>query len=255
MRNQKYSPNRIRRSIGRRFKELVKGPSWNFENETYMKSRRSQLAVLFAGVSPQSFEGKSVLEVGCGHGHLGAELEKLGATVVSLDGREGNIRQLRKKFPNRDAYVCDACSPELEQYGPVDIVFAFGLLYHLPKPVEFLRACSKLADVLLIETAVVDATEPEIVWFKEGRFYDQSINQRGCRPSPSWVEEQLRSNGYHYIVDLCVRGENWEGVEGLPFDWPIVGTGFGGRLGDPGFRRMWAAAKTDRQLVGGRILL
>ena len=255
MRNQKYNPTRIRRSVSRRFKELVKAPSWHFENEVYIESRRTQLAVLFSGIIPQSFEGKSVLEIGCGHGHLGAELEKLGATVVSVDGREGNIHQLRKKFPNREAHVCDACSPELEQYGPVDIVFAFGLLYHLPKPVEFLRACSKLADILLLETAVVDAKEPEIVWMKDGKFYDQSIHQRGCRPSPSWVEEQLSSNGYQHIVDLCVPGKNSEGVKAPAYLWPIEGTGAGRRFGDPGVRRIWAAAKTEKQLVDGRILL
>lgn len=255
MRNERYSPKRIRRSVVRRFKELVGGSISHFENEVYIESRRSQLAALFARVSPRSFEGKSVLEVGCGHGHLGAELEKLGAIVVSLDGRRGNIRQLHKKFPNRDAHVCDACSPDLEQYGPVDIVFAFGLLYHLPKPVEFLRACSKLADTLLLETVVTDVTEPEIVWMKDGGFYDQSIHRRGCRPSPSWVEEQLRSNGYRYIVDLCLPHKNTEGVKAPPYYWPITGSGFGRRFGDPGFRRIWAAAKTEKQLVDGSILL
>jgi len=255
MRNQKYNPVRFQRSIRRRLKELVKGSSWHFENEVYIESRRSQLAVLLAGVDPNSFEGKRVLELGCGHGHLGAELEKLGATVISLDGREENIRQLRRKFPNREAYVCDVCSPELEQYGPADIVFAFGLLYHLPEPVEFLQACSKLADILLLETPVVDAIEPEIVWMRDGRFYDQSIHQRGCRPSPSWIEEQLSSIGYHYVVDLCLPHENLQGVVAPGYLWPIRGTGRGRLFGDPGGRRIWAAAKTEKQLVDGKITL
>jgi len=66
--NQKYSPIRIRRYIGRQFKELVKVSTCHYENEGYGESRRSQLAVLYAGVNPQSFERKSILEVGCGHG-------------------------------------------------------------------------------------------------------------------------------------------------------------------------------------------
>ena len=71
--NSKYSLRRIRISIARRFWEAIKGSRGHFENQVYMESRRSQLAILFAGVSPESFKGKSVLEAGSGHGHLGAE--------------------------------------------------------------------------------------------------------------------------------------------------------------------------------------
>ena len=99
VKNTKYSPTRIVSSISRRLVEVVKGPSAHFETRVYIESRAHQLGVLFGGVSPESFRGKMVLEVGCGHGHLGAELEKLGAQVTSTDARPGNIQQLRKKFP------------------------------------------------------------------------------------------------------------------------------------------------------------
>jgi SAM-dependent methyltransferase len=246
---------RLPKSGLRRFKELVKGPGGNFENFVHVESRRSQLSVLFAGVSPESFQGKSILEVGCGHGHLGAELERRGAKVISLDGRRENIRQLQKKFPGRPAYVCDVCSPELEKFGPVDIVFAFGLLYHLPDPAKFLAACSRMADTLLLESVVVDVLEPELVWIKEGLFYDQSIHGKGCRPSPSWVERELRSNGYSQVIDLCSVEENWKEMTAPAYTWRITGSGAGRRFGDPGYRRAWFASKKERPLAGGKIVL
>lgn len=239
----------------RRFKELVKGPGSQFENSVHLESRRSQLSVLFARVSPASFQGKSVLEIGCGHGHLGAELEKLGARVISVDGRRESIQQVQKKFPGRQAYVCDACSPEMERFGPVDIVFAFGLLYHLPEPAKFLASCSRIADVLLLETVVIDVLEPELVWIKEGLFYDQSIHGKGCRPSPSWVERELRANGYSQIVDLCAEEERWQEMVAPAYTWRIAGSGSGKRYGEPGYRRMWLASKGERPLVNGKIVL
>ena len=253
--NEKYNLRRLRNSIRRRLKEIVEGSSAHFENYTYISSRERQLSLLFAGVSADSFAGKSVLELGCGHGHLGAELEKLGAVVTSVDGRPGNIRQVQKKFPGRPAFVCDACSPDLERFGHFDLAFAIGLLYHLPEPAVFLAACSRISDTLLLESVVIDVLEPEIVWTKEGRFYDQSIHRRGCRPSPSWVERELRSNGYEYIVDLCSSEENWSEIYAPAHTWRITGSGAGKRSGDEGLRRMWLASKAEKPIAGKKILL
>lgn len=256
--NTKYSLRRMRNAISRRFLETVGGSSSHFENQVYIASRKSQLDVLFASVSPVSLQGKTVLEVGCGHGHLGAELEKLGARVISTDARAENVRQTIRKFPGREAYVCDACSPDMAKFGPVDIVFAIGLLYHLPCPAEFLASCSKIADTLLLESAVMDVLEPEIWFRKETRFwafYDQSVHSGGCRPSPAWVERELRSNGYNHVIDLCSDESKWEGMNAPAYTWRVSGTGTGRRFGDPGNRRMWAAAKTAIRRQGDKIIL
>ena len=245
----------FRQSFVRRLKERFKGHGWDFESEAHVASREDRLAVLFSAVKPEAFAGKTVLEVGGGHGHLGAELERLGATVTSLDGRAENIRQLKKKFPNMSGYVCDVGSPELEKYAPVDIILAFGILYHLPRPDEFLERCARMSDILLLEGAVSDLAQQQVVWVKERGFYDQSIDGIGCRPSPTWVEEQLRSAGYNQVIDLSPAGGNRDGVgrSGV-FYWEPTGSGTGTRYGDLGLRKMWVATKGGYSFVEGKFL-
>lgn len=244
----------IRHSAVRRLKERLKGSGWNFENEPHVNSRSDRLTVLFNGIEDDSFAGKSVLEVGCGHGHLGAELERLGATVTSIDGRKDNIHQLQKKFPGRAAFTCDVGSDDFAKYGPVDIVFAFGILYHLPRPSEFLARCASMSDVLLLEGAVSDILEPEIVWVKERGFYDQAIDGTGCRPSPSWVEENLRLSGYDQIVDLSPAGAPQKKIsKSGVFYWPSTGSGIGREYGDKGLRKMWLATKNGVTFSNGRL--
>ena len=245
----------FRHSAARRLKERFKGSGWNFESEPHVESRVDRLTVLFNGMEAESFAGRSVLEVGCGHGHLGAALEDLGAKVTSIDGREDNIRQVRKKFPNRPAFTCDVGSADLEKYGPVDIVFAFGILYHLPRPAEFLARCSAMSDVLLMEGAVSDILEPEIVWVKERGFYDQAIDGMGCRPSPSWVEENLRLAGYNQVIDLSPAGApQKETSRSGVFYWPSTGSGIGREYGDKGLRKMWLATKGNVSFSDGRLI-
>ena len=82
--------------------------------------------------------------------------------------------------------VCDACSPELEALATDDVVFAFGLPYHLHCPSEFLAACSRIASTSLLETVVTNVAEPEVVWRQEAgmlAFYDQTFHGGGCKSS------------------------------------------------------------------------
>ena len=257
--NKKYNLRRIRKAIARRFLERIKGPGAAFENAVQVASRRSQLSVLFANVTPGSFQGKTVLEVGCGHGHLGAELEKLGARVISTDARPENVRQAKRKFPGREAFVLDVCSSDdMANQEPVDITLAFGLLCHLPCPSQFLSPCSKLSDRLLLESAAMYVLEPEIWFRKETRFlafYDQTVHGGGCRPSPAWVNRELASLGYHDIADLCSDESKWEEIAAPTYSWKLAGSGIGKRFGDAGYRRMWAATKGEFTREGNKIIL
>lgn len=240
----------------RRAEHFRRGRSWMFEEEGYTASRGNRLAALFAAVDPKSLRGKTVLEVGCGHGHLGAELEKHGAAVISLDGRPEHIAELKKKYPGRRAHVCDVSSLELERFGPVDVLFAFGILYHLHSPEEFLAACSRLADTLLLETVVVDLTTPEVMWVEESGYYDQSVDGRGCRPSPSWIESHLSSQGYDFVADISSRRANWTSdIACAIYDWDCSDSGRYKLEDGSMLRKMWVATKTRKEMVDGRIWL
>ena len=55
----------------------------------------------------------------------------------------------------------------VNEAGDFELILAFGVLYHLAHPEEFLRSCGKTAKVLLLETAVCDRREPVVEWVSE----------------------------------------------------------------------------------------
>ena len=227
-----------------------------FERSMHIASRRGRTAALFEAIDPRSFSGKTVLEVGCGHGHLGEELVKLGARVTSIDGRPENIQALRRKFADRPAFTCDLNTSALEQFGPVDIVLAFGLLYHLSAPGRFLASCSRISNVLLLETMVLDSWEPEIVWVEDHISISQALDRRGCRPSPAWVEQHVRSNGFVHIVDISSAKANWnEAGDHTAYDWEATGRGTWMSEDGMTLRKMWIASKHEIETSAGPIRL
>jgi 2-polyprenyl-3-methyl-5-hydroxy-6-metoxy-1,4-benzoquinol methylase len=79
--------------------------------------------------------GKRVLEVGAGIGLHTEFFEHLGCTVISTDGRPGNVQELCRRYPWRDARVFDLDAPKVpEGLGRFDIVYCYGTLHHLQRP-------------------------------------------------------------------------------------------------------------------------
>src|SRR6185312_5755172 len=78
-----------------------------------------------------SLAGKSVIDIGCGVGHLSEVLEQLGADVTCVDGRAENISRIHELYPKRKAFLVDVETDKLLALGRFDVVFCYGLLYHL----------------------------------------------------------------------------------------------------------------------------
>lgn len=105
---------------------------------------------------------KSVLELAGRQGDLTHYFTDRGCNVTIVEPRESNILQLRRKlalnilFPDRSRV--DYLSMDLEKKVPVgrwQVVFCFGLLYHLEQPLVFLSRIEPLVgDFLLLETFV-----------------------------------------------------------------------------------------------------
>ncbi len=145
-----------------------------------------------------SLEGKSVLDVGCGVGHLAQFFVQRGCRVVCLDAREENVRSLLGRYPDVEAHVADA-EADLSRFGCFDIVFSYGLLYHLENPVAGLRNLAAVSkELLLLETIVCDHSEPIVRWHDETKSYNQSLRGIGCRPSPSFVAMVLHRIGFPF---------------------------------------------------------
>jgi SAM-dependent methyltransferase len=142
---------------------------------------------------------KSVLDVGCGVGHLAQFFIKQKCRVVCVDGRQQNIDSLRARYPGLEAHVANVES-DLSSFGRFDIVLCYGLLYHLENPIAALRnmaaACNEF---LLLETIICDHSLPVLLLDDETKTYSQGLRGLGCRPSPSYVVMCLDRLGIPFV--------------------------------------------------------
>lgn len=143
---------------------------------------------------------KTVLDVGCGIGHLAQFFIKRGCDVFCVDGREGNILELQSRYPNLKYAVADIEKEDLSKFGLFDIVFCYGLLYHCSNPEAVLKNISSACrNLLLLETCITDYPEPVLRLAQETPSFSQALHGIGSRPSPSYVIWALRRAGFSYI--------------------------------------------------------
>ena len=147
-----------------------------------------------------SFADKTVLDVGCGVGHLAQFFVRAGSKVVCVDGREENIVALQSQYPNLTAHVVNVDTDSLVKFGKFDIVFCYGLLYHLENPLRALRNMKAVCgELLLLETLICDHSLPLLQLVDEPLIENQALGGLGCRPSPSYVVQALSRVGYLHV--------------------------------------------------------
>jgi len=111
-------------------------PSKNIE---YNQKRVDEL-LSFTGLSPEYFNGKSVLDAGCGNGRYTYALMELGAKVRSIDISPEAINTIKKI--NANSEVCGILELPKSNY---DFVLSWGVIHHTQDPYEcFLALVNKV---------------------------------------------------------------------------------------------------------------
>jgi SAM-dependent methyltransferase len=145
-------------------------------------------------------EGARVLDVGCGVGHFSRFYVERGCTVVGVDGRPGNIEEMRRRYPDIEAHVLDVEKDPLDALGQFDVVHCYGLLYHLESPIRGLRNMQSVCRRLLVlETIVCDNKQPLLILDDETKTVNQALDGLGSRPSPSFVTMALDRVGFRHV--------------------------------------------------------
>ena len=145
-------------------------------------------------------EGRSVIDVGCGIGRLSEFFVSRGCDVLCVDGREDNIAQLRALYPERKAAVLDVETDELVGQGSFDVVFCYGLLYHLADPLAFLRRAATICrELLIVETCITDSEERVLFLVDDPDDPTMSLSRVASRPSPAYVVASLRLSGFEHV--------------------------------------------------------
>jgi FkbM family methyltransferase len=198
-----------------------------FDSEAAVRINEARLAHLDSlGLA---IDGKTVLDVGCGVGHLAQFFAKRNCAVVCVDAREENIASLRSRYPSlaAHAHVMNVESDPLDRLGRFDIVFCYGLLYHLENPLAALRNMASVCqDLLLLETVVTDHPEPLLRLVDEpSETVNQAVATLAVRPSPAFVAMALNRVGFPFVYGTGTRPQHpdfrfeWES----DLDWSRAG--------------------------------
>lgn len=199
---------------GRRLAQLIFSPQHAFGSPHYQRHnqrRLEHLASLGLDVA-----GAAVLEVGAGIGDLTSFFLDRGCTVVATDARRRNLKMLRSRFPSVRVEHLDLDHPNVEFDGKFDIVFCYGVLYHLGRPAAALewiaRVCKKM---LLLETCVTFGDDELLNVCRESASNPtQSVSGWGCRPTRRYVRNEL-SRHFEYVYVPLTQPHHEE----FPIDW------------------------------------
>lgn len=209
----------------------------------YEAWRETRFAYILSRFGPDAFKGRSLLEMGAGHGILGSRFQELGAAVTCAEARADHVATGAARFPAQ-RFVCQNLEEDFRHLGIYDVVLHTGLLYHLAQPERHLRWLAEVTgEWLILETEVADSDDPEFILniAEQSEAYDQSFVGVGTRPSAAYIERVLRSAGF--TVERCDDPRINSGFH--RYDWPVTNSDTW-RFGswEHGLRRFWLCRKT-----------
>jgi tRNA (mo5U34)-methyltransferase len=146
---------------------------------------------------------QSAIDVGCGLGYFSGFLQSLGFNVTAVDGRPENAAEAARRFPSIPFHVMNAEDPQLRTLGAFDLVFCFGLLYHLENPllvIRQLRAMSR--SLLIVEGMCIPGETSTMELLDENQIDDQGLNYVGFYPSEPCLIKMLYRAGYPFVYRL-----------------------------------------------------
>ena len=165
--------------------------------EAINRARQQHLAGLGLDLS-----NKRVLEIGAGIGlHTPFFLER-GCEVLVTDARPDNVEEARRRLPGVEVRQLDISgTADITDLGEFDLVYCYGLLYHVGNPLEVLtRMASVCSDKILLETCVNKDVGETLHLVQDSGSNNSSYTGSGCRPSRAWILAKLRQLwGHGYI--------------------------------------------------------
>lgn len=188
----------------------------SFDTKEAQAINQARMEHLFSLGLPLS--KRSVLDVGCGPGYLAKWFKDQGCYVLGVDARLENVRRAKENGLSAQVYNIDQEAVP----GQFDIVFSYGLLYHLENPLAALRHMMKAKpELLLIETIVCDSARPMLLYEPEDMFDpNQSVTGWGARPSLGFMWQALKKVMPHvYTPKNQPNHPNFKWITMTDFAW------------------------------------
>jgi FkbM family methyltransferase len=147
-----------------------------------------------------ALELSNAVDAGCGVGFFSQTLAECGLNVCGFDGRQENVTEARRRFPQIPFEQGDIEARSILQLGRFDLVLCFGLLYHLENPLLAIRHLRVLTEkCLLLESMCLPCEKPSMVLHDEPRQEDQSLTGVACCPSEGGLAKMLYRAGFKMV--------------------------------------------------------
>ena len=167
---------------------------------------------------PDRLDGRSVLDIGAADGFYSFEAERRGAErVLATDlyrwdgsswGSKAAFDLAHEAFGSRvESMTLDVMDLSRDRVGTFDVVFFFGVLYHLRHPLFALERVHDVTDELLVLETSIDMTwtrRPAAAFYPANELGKDYSNWWG--PNISAVEGMLRAVGFREVRLIFKRG-------------------------------------------------
>ena len=154
-------------------------------------------------LGPQS----TCLDAGCGPGWFAERLVARNLLVTGTDGRNDLLDVARTRVPASKFIALNIESAHETRTLPIcDLVFCFGLLYHLENPfaaIRNLRRCT--GGHMLIETQITPEASPTLHLVSEGANETQGLTFHAIIPSRSALVKMLHVAGFASVQRFTGR--------------------------------------------------
>lgn len=145
---------------------------------------------------------ETCIDAGCGPGWFAKRLVKKGLTVFGIDGRVELTEEARRRVPGAIFSTMDITSLQATAFLPrADLVFCFGLLYHLENPFVAIRALHQASShFLLIETQIAPEEGAGFQLVSEGQNETQGLTHHALIPSRTALVKMLYVAGFSHVM-------------------------------------------------------
>jgi SAM-dependent methyltransferase len=175
---------------------------------SWMRGTQRVLKLLYG----DKFQSKRIVDLGCLEGGYALEFARMGFDSLGVEVRQSNIDSClevkrRAGLTNLDFAKDDVWN--LPKYGPFDVIFCCGLLYHLDRPREFIRMMGQQArDAVIINTHYAPWD-----WHPRSAFQLSEMTQHEELPGRWFAEHDA-----HNVADLeQLKWASWENKRSF---WP-----------------------------------
>jgi SAM-dependent methyltransferase len=143
---------------------------------------------------------QTAVDVGCGLGYFSGFLKSIGFDVTAVDGRQENVEEAQRRNPSVRVVHNNAEDPDLKTLGTFDLVFCFGLLYHLENPLRTIRNLQAMTRrLLLVESVIFPGEEPVMALIDEEIHEDQGLNHIAFYPTEACLVKMLYRSGFSSV--------------------------------------------------------